>query len=408
MKPLFRIAVVISFIVILVAVISYSRGYRFDFKKKSMTSTGILSFSSYPNAAKVYINNELRGVTNLNQPLIPGRYHVEVKKDGYTSWNKDIILKGELVMTIDALLFPLNPSLSPQTNLGIVKAVPIDQTGKVILFSQTENPEKDGLYLFDSSFKPLSIFPPLKLILLKKNLDTYGSFDFKNTRVFFSPDYKEAIFEFEETTSKSELNTSNNINNTTQSFLLALDEENKSLFDVTSSKETLLEAWQKETDNNNQKILEAFPKTISKIASESFKIVSLSPDETKIFYQAANNESLPLVVDPPLIASNQTPEDRNLKKNSYYIYDKKEDKNYFIKLSSEDIVNWYPDSEHLLFVDKKKIVASDYDGLNEQAIYSGPFENSFFTTTNDGKIIILTNLNPEVNKYGDLYLVGIK
>jgi len=408
MKLLFRIAVVISFIVILVVVIAYSRGYRFDFKKKLMTSTGILSISSYPNAAKVYINNELKGVTNLNQTLVPGRYHVEVKKDGYTNWNKDFILKGELVMTVDALLFPLNPSLSPQTNLGIVKAVPIDQTGKVILFSQTENPEKDGLYLFDSSFKPLSFFPPLKLILLKKNLDTYGSFDFKTTHVFFSPDYKEAIFEFEITTSNYQSNISNNISKLTQSFLISLSEENKSLFDVTNSKETLLEAWQKETDNNNQKILEAFPKAISKIASASFKIVSLSPDETKIFYQAIANQSLPLAVDPPLIASNQTPEDRNLKKNSYYVYDKKEDKNYLIRLSSEDIVNWYPDSEHLIFVDKKKLVASDYDGLNEQGIYSGPFENSFFTTTSNGKLIILTNLNPEVNKYGDLYLVGIK
>ena len=86
MKLLFRIAVVISFIVILVVVIAYSRGYRFDFKKKLMTSTGILSISSYPNAAKVYINNELKGVTNLNQTLVPGRYHVEVKKDGYTNW----------------------------------------------------------------------------------------------------------------------------------------------------------------------------------------------------------------------------------------------------------------------------------------------------------------------------------
>jgi hypothetical protein len=50
----------------------------------------------------------------------------------------------------------------------------------------------------------------------------------------------------------------------------------------------------------------------------------------------------------------------------------------------------------------------DYDNSNRQAVYSGPFEANFFTTTSDGKIIVLANLNPEGNKLPDLYLVGIR
>jgi hypothetical protein len=386
-------------------VIAYARGYRFDIEKKSVTSTGILSLNSFPTAAKVYINDELKGATNTNLTLPPGRYKVEIKKDGYTSWNKEIAVKGELVVTLDALLFPLNPSLSPQTNLGIIKAVPIDQTGKVIVFSQNGNDEKDGIYLFDSSNKPLSFLPPLKPIILKKNITDSQEINFNNVQVYFSPDYKQGIFEFEKNNTESLLKTSKDIKETS-AYLFSLDEENKNAFEITNSKKVLLEAWAKEKEKDDLKILETLPKQIVKTASDSFSIISLSPDENKILYRAKNSLVLPLAINPPLIASNQTQEERNLKKDGLYVYDKKEDKNF--SLPAENSIQWHPDSKHLIMIEDKKIVAVDYDNTNKQTVYSGPFENYFFITTSDGKIIVLSNLNPEANKYSDLYLVGIK
>ena len=50
----------------------------------------------------------------------------------------------------------------------------------------------------------------------------------------------------------------------------------------------------------------------------------------------------------------------------------------------------------------------DYDSSNKQTLYSGPFVDTFFSVTNQGKIAVLTNLNPEINKWPDLYLVGIR
>ena len=46
--------------------------------------------------------------------------------------------------------------------------------------------------------------------------------------------------------------------------------------------------------------------------------------------------------------------------------------------------------------------------MNKQTVYYGPFENSFFNPTNDGKVIVLVNLNSQVNELPDLYLVGIR
>jgi len=412
MKILYRLAVIAAFVAIFTLVISYARGYRIDFKKKSVTPTGILAINSFPKAAKIYLNGELKGITDTNLTLLPGQYRIEIKKDGYTSWTKTVKLKGELVLSLEALLFPINPSLSPLTNLGIVKAIPIDQTEKIILLTENGDSLKDGIYLFENK-KPLSFMAPLKLIVLKSNIPNADAIDLKSTNVYFSPDYKQAVFDF--------FTDSGNTSKETvayASYLLSLDEENKNLFDITLSKETLLEAWNKEKEKNNLKVLETFPKEIAKIATDSFHIISFSPDETKILYRANKPINLPFVIKPPLIATNQTQESRLLTTNNLYIYDKKEDKNFVVEnVIKTDITNngeidsnilWYPDSKHLIINEGKKISIIDYDNENKQTIYSGPFEANFFTSTTDGKIIVLTNLNPETNKLPDLYLVGIK
>ena len=109
------------------------------------------------------------------------------------------------------------------------------------------------------------------------------------------------------------------------------------------------------------------------------------------------------MIKPVMIATNQTPEERSIKKGKTYVYDRKEDKNYQISNSK-----WYSDSRHLIIEENKKISIVDYDDTNKQTVYSGPFESSFFNPTSDGKVIVLINLNSQVNELPDLYLVGIR
>ena len=405
MKILPRLFFIFSFVIIFFLIIAYSRGYRLDIKEKSFTPTGILAITSSPKAAKIYINNEFKGATDSNINLPPGEYTVEVKKEGYTSWKKTVNLKGEWVLSLNAVLFPLNPSLSPLTNLGIVKAIAIDDTDKILIFSENNNLEKDGIYLFEGNQTPLPILPPLKLILAKKNLPE--NIDLKTASTVFSPDYKEVIID---------LKTIEGIYPSANfSYLLSLDEENKNPLDITTSKQALIDAWEKEKLAINLKLLNTYPKDLAKIASDSFHIISFSPDETKILYQAKKTINLPPIITPPLIAVNQTEESRQLKKDHIYVYDKKEDKNYLIdilpqniNLLNENLVQWFPDSKHLIFLEAKKIAVVDYDGTNKQTVYSGPFENSFFKVNSDSRLIVLTNLNPETNPLPDLYAVGIR
>ncbi len=396
MKIYQRLILIIAFIVALSVIIAYARGYRIDFEKKTLSSTGILAITSTPKAAKIYVNGELKGVTDSNFTLSPGSYNVEMKKDGYTSWSKKVTLKGELVLTLDGLLFPLNPSLSPLTNLGIRKAVPLSQTDKVLLSTETGDETKDGMYLFEGKRQLLPL-SPLKRIALKKNLPALT--DFTSVTVYLSPDLKQVIVESPKDKT---------------AYLLSLEEENTNAFDITTSKDALLEAWKTEKEKEYLKILETFPKEVAKIASDSFHIIAFSPNETKLLYTPEKAVLLPSVITPPLIASNQTKDVRKLQKNHVYVYDKKEDRNYEISLPSSiiydlsSVIQWYSDSKHLLLNESNKISVIDYDGTNKQTIYSGPFDNSFFNVTGDGGLIVLLNLNPEANKFPDLYAVGIK
>lgn len=387
-----RVIFLIIFLLILSGIILIARGYRFNPSKKTITPTGILVVSSYPDGAKIYLNGQFYGATNSNINLLPGNYLLEVKKNGYTTWKKEITIKGEVVVKADALLYLQNPTLSPITSLGVIKAVYSERTGKSVIFSQNDNLEKDGIYLLETNRRPLSLFDPLKLLLLKN--DYFPENNLEEFNPIISPDGKQIML------------SSDNL-----SYLISSEEKTKDVFDITNSKEIILEAWEKEIEKSHKKILETFKEPFPKIASDSFRIISFSPDETKILYQAKQDVSIPIILKPPLIGTNQTKEERNIKKDNLYVYDKKEDKNYLIEncsLKIENCLFWYPDSQHLVIKEEKQISMIDYDGTNKQTVYSGPFEKDFLAVTSDGKILILANLNPQNNKLPDVYAVGIK
>ena len=394
-EHLIRTTLLSLFIVFSIGVILYARGYRFDPVRKQLSSTGILAVSSTPRAAKVYINGDFRGATDLNLSLSPGTYTVEVKKEGYTPYSTTLKLRGEIVEVVNPALFPLNPSLSPLTNLGITKAEEIDSSDKILLFSENGNLETDGIYAFEASRTPLNIFQPLKRLALKSSLLQSGSFSDSN--VEFSHDYKQAIITLLQEDSSV-------------SYLISLDQENQIPLNVTESKQALLSAWEKEHKKELQKIFEAYPKEIRKIASDSFSMARHSPDQTKVLYRAKRTVNLPMVIVPPLIGSNQTTESRQLLQDHVYVYDRKEDKNFEIGSSDKEIesIRWYSDSSHLVFGEVKQITLSDYDGTAKQAIYSGPLSQRFFAITSAGQLLILSNLNPLQNPLPDIYEVGIR
>ena len=96
---------------ITVGVILFARGYRFSPRQQAFRVTGLLSATSLPNGASIYINNELKSATDTTLNLPPGNYQVKVKKEGYSPWEKTLTIAPEVVTRINPLLFPSVPSL---------------------------------------------------------------------------------------------------------------------------------------------------------------------------------------------------------------------------------------------------------------------------------------------------------
>ena len=189
-----RLLLVGFFAVILVGLIIFGRGYRINVEQKSLNATAILVANSTPDGAKIYVNGQLKGATDSNIFLPPGEYSIQIKKDGFTPWEKTMRIKGEWVANVNPNLFPLNPSLSPITSLGIVKAVASPTGGKLILLTKASDEQKSGVYQLDNNRLPLSIINPLKLIAQ----DSAFGLDYNPdpATITFSPDEKQMLITF--------------------------------------------------------------------------------------------------------------------------------------------------------------------------------------------------------------------
>ena len=133
-----RVLIMISTLLIIGSVgtlaILYAKGYRFGFQENQVTisSRGLLVTNSDPSGAQVFIDGELKTATNNTLSLPPKKYLVEIKKEGFIPWQKEIIIEKEIVSQIEAFLVPLAPSLTALTFSGVVTPVISPDFSKIV------------------------------------------------------------------------------------------------------------------------------------------------------------------------------------------------------------------------------------------------------------------------------------
>ncbi|MFH1643137.1 MAG: hypothetical protein ABH967_00650 [Patescibacteria group bacterium] len=134
----------------------YSQGYRIDLNSGDIkiTQTGGLFLRIQPKEAEIYLNSKLRKKTDflfasaLIENLIPKKYNVTVKKEGYHSWYKQLGVEEKKVIAFEnILLIPENPEFKiTSTNVSDFYAIP---NSKKIITKELNN---DGwaLKLYDT------------------------------------------------------------------------------------------------------------------------------------------------------------------------------------------------------------------------------------------------------------------
>jgi len=103
------------FALIAPSAVLYSQGYRIDLENRKFTQTGGLFIKAAPKQADVYIDGKLEKRTDfffgsiLIENLLPDKYDVEIKKEGYHSWEKALEIKERQVQEAkNVILFPQN------------------------------------------------------------------------------------------------------------------------------------------------------------------------------------------------------------------------------------------------------------------------------------------------------------
>ena len=117
--------------------IQFAKGYR-PARGNFAAGNGLLVANSEPKGARVLVNGRFLAATDETLYLDPGEYNVEIQKDGYFSWKKDLMLEQEVVTQANALLFPTAPGLTPLTLSGARNPVPL-QMGKKLAYFTTSS-----------------------------------------------------------------------------------------------------------------------------------------------------------------------------------------------------------------------------------------------------------------------------
>ncbi len=420
--------------------IQYAKG-GFRFTNQGFSpETGLLNANSFPTGAEVYVDGELVTATDNTLYLKPGEYAVEIRKEGFSPWRKQLQIQEELVTQTNAQLFPVAPSFAPLTLTGVTNLTTSPDGQKVVLYTRTaQTAEKNGLYLLEltNNFIPLQK-TPRQIAIDVPNIDLLSA------EFIWSPDSAELMILTKQKDILIEVDTKTNL---------------ESAQDISWKKKQILSQWESEIYQREREFLKKFPPEILEIATTSAKNVYLSPDKKRMLYTATAEISLPTDIVPPVPATNTQPETRQLIPGGIYVYDREEDRNFQIgnesgtptavskALLSTDLfgearsletspsaftqlqatnsaetaklfqayhtslsintLQWFPDSKHLLFAKDQQVHIMEYDGTNNTIIYSGPFQEDFVYPWPDGsKILILTSFSPETPM--NLYAVELK
>jgi len=108
----------LAVVTIVVFIVMFLLGYRFDTGKGHIEQYAFMQFSSKPSGANITINGKaVDAKTPTKNSVSAGKYDIVMWRDGYETWQKTVDLKaGTLAWLNYALLVPKNLSVEPVAN----------------------------------------------------------------------------------------------------------------------------------------------------------------------------------------------------------------------------------------------------------------------------------------------------
>lgn len=352
-----------------------AKGYTFSPKEKRIIGTGIITVSSQPDAASVYIDGHLTTATNATiSSLSPKNYSVKIIKEGFIPWENQIGVKEGLVTEVKVVLFPAIPTIYPLTFSGVESPV-LSPDGDKLSFvvpSFASN-KKAGVWVWTmAKNQPIAFTRSSE----PHQIATSATTDFSKAKLKWSADSKQVLATVE----------NNN-------YLLDYDKLNSEPRDITPILSATLNSWEEDVKNKNELRIESIKNIkIKQIASNS-AVLRWSPDETKF------------------IARKNAVTEKELKENTLLadlkVYDLETRVEYLLPSARSHM--WLPDSRHILLVEKDAISVVDFDGTNRAVIYAGSFLDNFvFPWPDSSRLVIISSFPTPTASEPNLYGINLK
>jgi hypothetical protein len=170
------------FFVVSPILVLYSQGFRLDFKKKTFVKTGGIFIKAYPKQVEVFLNEKLIKKTDfffgslLIQNLLPQKYKVKVKKEGFHPWEKNLeVYPGKVTEVKNLILFPQKIDFE-KISSSVENFYPLSDQKRIILKEKSGEDWNLSLYdIFKKNIVPL---------INEKNLSKNGAdlINFKETK----------------------------------------------------------------------------------------------------------------------------------------------------------------------------------------------------------------------------------
>lgn len=369
----------ISFLAIFLA-----KGYRYNSKTGEVAGTGIISITSTPDQASVFLDGHLTTATNANVSSLPPKsYEVRIIKEGFIPWEKKVEVKAGLVSQIKATLWPAIPTIYPLTFNGVV-ATTLSTDSQRLAFivpgeaDQSEGAflpsgRKSGIWVWEMSSSPISF--------------NFGPEPHRVASLIPGEDYSKAILKFSP--------DSNQVLVVLPDRSLLLDENkfNDILRDITAILQPTLDSWEK--DQKAKELASLNTIKDSNLRQEASNSASLkwSLDETKLLEGdgKGNYQSVDLV-----------------------------DKQKF-NLPKAASVSWLPDSRHLVLVEDlgkqqvnqtfplSKISIMELDSSNKDEIYVGNLDpNNVYAWPDLSKLVFISSVPTQTGNKPNLFGINLK
>lgn len=344
-------------------VILLAKGYTFSPQEKRLVGTGIITITSEPDSASVFVDGHLTTATNATiSSLPPKSYTVRLIKEGFIPWERTVEVKEGLVTPLKVTLFPAIPTIYPLTFTGVTSPILSPDGSKLayIVPTTTTNQKKAGVWVWTMvKNQPIAFARSSEPHQIAQGTTT----DFSKATLRWSPDSKQVLATL----------TNNN-------FLLNSDSLNLEPKDITPVLAGTLTSWEEDVRSKDAIRIEAIKdKNLKKIASESGNLV-WSPDETKF-----------LVNTPDAVK----------------VYDLEQEKEFSLPVAKAHI--WLPDSVHVVLVEENAISVADFDGTNKAVIYAGNFQDSFvFPWPDSSRLVIISSFPTPTASEPNFYGINLR